>query len=135
MDIKTMPLDEVRERFTTTGEDLNRQAAGAIVKDIGEGSILQRPSVRGCLRQDGAKLRMYWADLAKLVRDDDPDLMRLSSTARFSLELACALATGQAVKSLGVGLGSLGAYNAHVVLGALAMPLHIEVTGAETSYR
>lgn len=130
MNLKAMPLDELRQRFTAAGEDLNRIGAALIISDVGEGSLLLLPSIRECLRQDGEKFRMYWADLAKLARENTAaDLMRLSSTTRLGLELACALATGAPIEDLGTKLCRLGTYNARVVLEALAIPLHVDLTG------
>lgn len=135
MDIMTMSIEEIRSRFTADGADLNVQAGAKVVRDFNDGSLFEWAGVRKHLRQDGEHVRFFWRDLASAVRDQDPDLVYLSSTGRAALELACALATGYQMEQLGYRLCSFGRENARVVLDALAIALHIRVNDAETSFR
>lgn len=135
LDPINMTQAEARERLTTEGDDLNYQAAGAVIRNFGDGSLLEWPGVRKHLRQDGEHVRFWWRDLAKAVNDQDPELVYLSSTGRFALELACALATGQPIEQLGYRLCSFGAGNNRAVLDAFAIALHLSVVAADPDFR
>jgi hypothetical protein len=123
-------------RHTHRNDDLNRQAAIAILTGFNGGSLLEHAGLRACLHADPEGLSAQWRELcaaldaAELAGSDPaPESARwigyLSSSAFGALRLAVGLATGRQIDRLGDILCRFDRTNGQVVLDALGIALHV----------